>query len=169
MGKGLATNTGLYVVSQCLLGQTFASRGASAKHSRGILSGIACCTDTLAVRQRRRPARPMGSPRVGSNPTGVVLPPGPNPQSGLVRPVSVGTMVQMRLIWAGVHDYNAKDFVLCHLARMPAVVFAESVIEDPPTHCQRCSVLGCGASLGAIKLGQRGVAGPNRTLLKRAR
>ena len=29
-------------------------------------------TDTLAERLRRRPAKPMGSPRVGSNPTGVV-------------------------------------------------------------------------------------------------
>ena len=28
--------------------------------------------DTLAERLRRRPAKPMGSPRVGSNPTGVV-------------------------------------------------------------------------------------------------
>ena len=29
--------------------------------------------DTLAERLRRRPAKPMGSPRVGSSPTGVVL------------------------------------------------------------------------------------------------
>ena len=29
--------------------------------------------DTLAERLRRRPAKPMGSPRVGSNPTGVGL------------------------------------------------------------------------------------------------
>merc|ERR1739836_320145 len=29
--------------------------------------------DTLAERLRRRPAKPMGSPCVGSNPTGVVL------------------------------------------------------------------------------------------------
>ena len=29
--------------------------------------------DTLAEWLRRRPAKPMGSPRVGSNPTGVVL------------------------------------------------------------------------------------------------
>ena len=29
--------------------------------------------DTLAEQLRRRPAKPMGSPRVGSNPTGVVL------------------------------------------------------------------------------------------------
>ena len=28
--------------------------------------------DTLAEWSRRRPAKPMGSPRVGSNPTGVV-------------------------------------------------------------------------------------------------
>ena len=28
--------------------------------------------DTLAERLRRRPAKPMGSPRAGSNPTGVV-------------------------------------------------------------------------------------------------
>ena len=33
-------------------------------------------TDTLAEWLRRRPAKPMGSPRVGSNPTGVdLLPP----------------------------------------------------------------------------------------------
>ncbi len=31
------------------------------------------CKDTLAERLRRRPAKPMGSPRVGSNPTGVVF------------------------------------------------------------------------------------------------
>ena len=30
--------------------------------------------DTLAEQLRRRPAKPMGSPRVGSNPTGVVCP-----------------------------------------------------------------------------------------------
>ena len=30
--------------------------------------------DTLAERLRRRPAKPMGSPRVGSNPTGVDIP-----------------------------------------------------------------------------------------------
>ena len=29
--------------------------------------------DTLAERLRRQPAKPMGSPRVGSNPTGVVF------------------------------------------------------------------------------------------------
>ena len=29
--------------------------------------------DTLAEWLRRRPAKPMGSPRVGSNPTGVAL------------------------------------------------------------------------------------------------
>ena len=29
--------------------------------------------DTLAERPRRRPAKPMGSPRMGSNPTGVAL------------------------------------------------------------------------------------------------
>ena len=29
-------------------------------------------SDTLAERLRRRPAKPMGSPRMGSNPTGVV-------------------------------------------------------------------------------------------------
>ena len=29
--------------------------------------------DTLAERLRRRPAKPMGSPRVGSNPTGAAL------------------------------------------------------------------------------------------------
>ena len=33
--------------------------------------------DTLAERLRRRPAKPMGSPRVGSNPTGVACPGGP--------------------------------------------------------------------------------------------
>ena len=30
-------------------------------------------SDTLAERLRRRPAKPMGSPRVGSNPKGVVI------------------------------------------------------------------------------------------------
>jgi hypothetical protein len=32
-----------------------------------------CDKDTLAEWLRRRPAKPMGSPRVGSNPTGVAL------------------------------------------------------------------------------------------------
>ena len=32
---------------------------------------MALAEDTLAERLRRRPAKPMGSPRVGSNPTGV--------------------------------------------------------------------------------------------------
>ena len=32
---------------------------------------LACYKDTLAEWLRRRPAKPMGSPRVGSNPTGV--------------------------------------------------------------------------------------------------
>ena len=31
------------------------------------------CNDTLAERLRRRPAKPMGSPRVGSNPAGVAV------------------------------------------------------------------------------------------------
>ena len=36
------------------------------------LPGLTCLAeDTLAERLRRRPAKPMGSPRVGSNPTGV--------------------------------------------------------------------------------------------------
>ena len=34
---------------------------------------IQCHMDTLAERLRRRSAKPMGSPRVGSNPTGVDL------------------------------------------------------------------------------------------------
>ena len=37
--------------------------------------------DTLAERLRRRPAKPMGSPRVGSNPTGVACPGGRAPHS----------------------------------------------------------------------------------------
>ena len=34
---------------------------------------LSCTEDTLAERLSRRPAKPMGSPRVGSNPTGVEL------------------------------------------------------------------------------------------------
>ena len=34
---------------------------------------VAVTSDTLAEWLRRRPAKPMGSPRVGSNPTGVVF------------------------------------------------------------------------------------------------
>ena len=46
--------------------------------ARSALAAVDCLqhhafTDTLAERLRRRPAKPMGSPRVGSNPTGVVL------------------------------------------------------------------------------------------------
>ena len=42
------------------------SRVVQVPAARAILSD-----DTLAERLRRRPAKPMGSPRVGSNPTGV--------------------------------------------------------------------------------------------------
>ena len=35
--------------------------------------GLPIASDTLAEWLRRRPAKPMGSPRVGSNPTGVDL------------------------------------------------------------------------------------------------
>ena len=38
----------------------------------GRIASLAEASDTLAERLRRRPAKPMGSPRVGSNPTGVV-------------------------------------------------------------------------------------------------
>ena len=37
-----------------------------------IMASFGFADDTLAERLRRRPAKPMGSPRVGSNPTGVV-------------------------------------------------------------------------------------------------
>ena len=37
------------------------------------LGAANCGKDTLAEWLRRRPAKPMGSPRVGSNPTGVGL------------------------------------------------------------------------------------------------
>ena len=44
-----------------------------AKVSSVVLKTMTCMAeDTLAERLRRRPAKPMGSPRVGSNPTGVV-------------------------------------------------------------------------------------------------
>ena len=50
-----------------------------AMHCEANISVLACngpcqflhAQDTLAERLRRRPAKPMGSPRVGSNPTGV--------------------------------------------------------------------------------------------------
>ena len=48
----------------------------NAKHLKHNIIFNPCCRftdDTLAERLRRRPAKPMGSPRVGSNPTGVVL------------------------------------------------------------------------------------------------
>ena len=48
----------------------------NAKHLKCNTIFNPCCRfrdDTLAERLRRRPAKPMGSPRVGSNPTGVVL------------------------------------------------------------------------------------------------
>jgi hypothetical protein len=38
-----------------------------------IMASFGFADDTLAERLRRRPAKPMGSPRVGSNPTGVVF------------------------------------------------------------------------------------------------
>ena len=45
--------------------------GSAISKGTDFLGGAA--TDTLAEWLRRRPAKPMGSPRVGSNPTGVVL------------------------------------------------------------------------------------------------
>ena len=54
-----------------------ASAMAADGHLRASDQHHCCCClrlslDTLAERLRRRPAKPMGSPRVGSNPTGVV-------------------------------------------------------------------------------------------------
>ena len=40
-------------------------------HARVMSVDSVMSTDTLAEWLRRRPAKPMGSPRVGSNPTGV--------------------------------------------------------------------------------------------------
>jgi hypothetical protein len=37
----------------------------------GIVTKSHCAQDTLAEWLRRRPAKPMGSPRAGSNPAGV--------------------------------------------------------------------------------------------------
>ena len=37
----------------------------------GVQMGVTVARDTLAEWLRRWPAKPMGSPRVGSNPTGV--------------------------------------------------------------------------------------------------
>lgn len=55
-----------------------ASQNRAAQLARGVWCVVSSCCygkadDTLAERLRRRPAKPMGSPRVGSNPTGVVL------------------------------------------------------------------------------------------------
>ena len=49
------------------------SRHASTPVKTHRWANIMESNDTLAERLRRRPAKPMGSPRVGSNPTGVVL------------------------------------------------------------------------------------------------
>ena len=50
------------IVCVCVLGAlAFASEFNAWQHAQ----------DTLAERLRRRPAKPMGFPRVGSNPTGV--------------------------------------------------------------------------------------------------
>ena len=58
-------------------GGLHASAMAADGHFRASEQHHCCCClrpplDTLAERLRRRPAKPMGSPRVGSNPTGVV-------------------------------------------------------------------------------------------------
>lgn len=55
-----------------------ASQNRAAQLARAVWCVVSSCCyrkadDTLAERLRRRPAKPMGSPRVGSNPTGVVL------------------------------------------------------------------------------------------------
>ena len=52
--------------------------------------------DTLAERLRRRPAKPMGSPRVGSNPTGVVL--------LMLRSLPCGTRLRAQMV--GVRSYQ---------------------------------------------------------------
>ena len=51
-----------------------AGQGADAHTSLHAVWRQVVARDTLAERLRRRPAKPMGSPRVGANPTGVVLP-----------------------------------------------------------------------------------------------
>ena len=67
--------------ASCLLHQHYVTRGTSTLAPTGAqVMGVETGSwgptpgqDTLAERLRRRPAKPMGSPRVGSNPTGVVV------------------------------------------------------------------------------------------------
>ena len=71
----------LYVMgalSPSFPGGLHASAMAADGHLRALEQHNDCCClsmslDTLAERLRRRPAKPMGSPCVGSNPTGVVF------------------------------------------------------------------------------------------------
>ena len=70
------------------------ARAANIRRKRHVIAGCRSVQYTLAERLRRRPAKPMGSPRVGSNPTGVVL----NmsalvPRSGLTTGDGVGPWV----------------------------------------------------------------------------
>ena len=62
-GEGLPLDAGLHAYASRMLQTTCLS----------FVIEILPPEDTLAERLRRRPAKPMGSPRVGSNPTGVVL------------------------------------------------------------------------------------------------
>ena len=60
-GEGLPLDAGLHAYASRMLQTTCLS----------FVIEILPPEDTLAERLRRRPAKPMGSPRVGSNPTGV--------------------------------------------------------------------------------------------------
>ena len=70
------------------------------------LSYTICSNDTLAEWLRRRPAKPMGSPRVGSNPTGV------EPFLNTNRPRIV-TMFKHKQA-AKRLDMGMQRFVCCH-------------------------------------------------------
>jgi hypothetical protein len=70
--------------------------------------------DTLAERLRRRPAKPMGSPRVGSNPTGVVL--------LMCRSLPCGTRLHAQMV--GVRSYRENLLLRSYLLISKAMTLA---------------------------------------------
>ena len=73
--------------------------------------------DTLAERLKRRPAKPMGSPRVGSNPTGVVF---------VARSMRFG--VELPPLGASIHHTPSPAHPrTCLQARLPVRHFADDV------------------------------------------
>ena len=75
-----------------------------------------CNNDTLAEWLRRRPAKPMGSPCVGSNPTGVALRKCKNLEAHFPQPWDVNTCGQSAIHFEWVPFFRMHQIVMQGMA-----------------------------------------------------